>query len=101
MQRASFQAFKQLLVYLFHTRFFNDSSCSVFSDTVVYFFDILSGDFLHKNCSADMALAPDHLPVVRVVLPYLRANSAIFAREFLEQVLAFLRYVLLVIVGIY
>ena len=35
-------------------------------------FGIPSGDFQLKNCSADVALSPNHLAVIRVIISYLK-----------------------------
>ena len=63
MQRASFQAFKQL--YIISHSLFSNSSCSFFpdTDTVVYYMEFVAAISTRK-CSVDMALRPDRLSVI-------------------------------------
>ena len=53
-------------------------------------FGISSGDFQNNDRSADVALAPDNLPVIRI-LSYLKTNSLQYLLTYFQNKLAFSR----------
>ena len=48
-------------------------------------FGILSGDFQHTNRLANVALTSDRLPVIRVVLSYLKTNSSQYSLAYFQN----------------
>ena len=100
MQHTFFQAFEHHYSYIYFTFAFLLIVHAAYFLIELFIIWIRSDDFQHKNRSADVALPPDHLPVITVFFLSQNKFFAIFVRMFSKQV-GVLKISFLVVLRIY